>query len=137
VDPVRVNDIAPSAAPPSAAAAPGAELTLGELLHSVAYTRLPTQFYALLQLAIPAAAELWSIGMYRSAGWMTLASLYGIWALSAKRLDETYTEAPPPAWLRATRALSRTLGGALGGVLVIDVFIRGLSLALHCPGCAG
>ena len=33
--------------------------TLGALLRSVAYHRLPTQFYQMLQLAIPFAAQLW------------------------------------------------------------------------------
>lgn len=114
-----------------------AEPTLDELLHSVAYTRLPAQFYQLLQLAIPAAAELWTLGWYRSAGWMALVSCFGLWALCAKRLDEAQSIKGPPAWLRTTRTVTKGVGLALGGVLAVDMLMRILSFGFRCPGCAG
>lgn len=134
---IRVNDIAPGVAPVEPAATPGAELTLDELAHSVAYTRLPTEFYQLLQLAIPAAGELWSTGWHRSAGWMAVVSLYGIWALCAKRLDAAAPEAHPSPWLRVVRSVSKGAGIAVAGVLGAEAIVRVLGLFLHCPGCAG
>jgi hypothetical protein len=138
VDQIRVNDVAPSAPPAvEPASAPGADLTLDELLHSVAYTRLPTQFYQLLQLAIPLAAELWSIGWRQSAGWAALVSLYGIWALCAKRIDESEPEARLSPWLHVGRRVAKGAGLALAGVLGIAGIVKILSFFFHCPGCAG
>lgn len=138
MDQVRVNDVAPSAPPAiEPAGAPGADLTLDELLHSVAYTRLPAQFYQLLQLAIPLAAQLWSYGWHQSAGWLVVVSLYGIWALCAKRLDEAEPDARLSPWLRIGRSVSKGTGLALGGVLGVLGIVRLLSFVFHCPGCAG
>ena len=137
MDQVRVNEIAPSAPPAEPARAPRADPTLDELLHSVAYTRLPAQFYQLLQLALPAAAELWSYGWYRSAGWMVVVSLYGIWALCAKRLDEAEMERHPSPWLTIGRSVSKGAGIALAGALGIEGLVRILSFVFRCPGCAG
>lgn len=137
MDQIRVNDVAPSVPPVAPAATPGAELTLDELAHSVAYTRLPTQFYQLLQLAIPAAGELWSAGWHRSAGWMAVVSLYGIWALCAKRLDAATPETHPSPWLRVARSVSKGAGLAVAGVLGAEAIVRVLGLFFHCPGCAG
>jgi hypothetical protein len=137
VDQVRLNHPASSAPPAERVRAPGADLTLDELLHSVAYTRLPSQFYLLLQLALPAAAELWSYGWRQSAGWMVLVSLYGIWALCAKRIDEADPDERLSPWLRIGRSVTKGAGLALAGVLGVVGFVRILSLVLHCPGCAG
>jgi len=125
----------PATTPP--VRAPGAELTLDELLHSAAYTGMPTQFYQLLQLAIPLAAELWSIGWHQSAGWMALISLYGLWALCAKRIDEAEPEARVSRWLRVGRSVTKGAGLALGGVVGVAAIMKVLSWAFHCPGCAG
>jgi hypothetical protein len=139
VDQIRVNDVAPSApaAEPARAPGAGADLTLDELLHSVAYTRLPTQFYQLLQLAIPLAAELWSWGWRQAAGWMVVVSLYGIWALCAKRLDEAEPEERLSPWLRIGRSLSKSAGMAVAGVLGVAAIVRFLSFVLHSMCCAG
>jgi hypothetical protein len=140
VDQVRVNDALPSA-PPAAepASAPGAakDLTLDELLHSVAYTKLPTQFYGLLQLAIPAAAELWHYGWYRSAGWMVVVSLYGIWALCAKRIDEAEPDERVSPWWRIGRSVTKGLGLSLTGVVAVLTVVRLLSFVFHNLGGAG
>lgn len=137
MDQVRVNEIAPSAPPAELARAPGADPTLNELLHSVAYTRLPSQFYLLLQLALPASAELWSYGWHQSAGWMVLVSFYGIWALCAKRIDEADPSERLSPWLHIGRSVAKGAGLALAGVLGVVGFVRILSLLFHCPGCAG
>ena len=136
MDQIRVNQSAPSAPPAEPVSAHGADLTLDELLHSVAYTRLPAQFYQMLQLALPAAAEFWSYGWHRAAGWMIVVSLYGIWALCAKRLDEVETKRRS-AWPIIGRAVSKGFGLALAGVLVIEGLVRVLGLIFPNPGGAG
>jgi hypothetical protein len=113
------------------------DVTLDELLHSAAYTGLPTQFYQLLQLAIPLAAELWSVGWHQWAGWMALVSLYGAWALCAKRIDEAETDDRLSPWLSVGRSITKGAGLALGGVLGVTAIVKILSLGFHCPGCAG
>jgi hypothetical protein len=132
--------VAPSAPPaiePSSAPAPRSDPTLDELLHSVAYTRLPTQFYQLLQLAIPLAAELWSKGWHQSAGWAALVSLYGVWALCAKRIDEADPEERISPWPRIGRSVTKGAGIALTCVLGVAAIVKVLSFVFHCPGCAG
>ena len=86
------------------------EPTLGALLRSVAYHRLPTQFYQMLQMAIPFAAQLWFWGWKRSAGWMVVVSLFGLWALCEQRVDELGERRPGPRgreWLVGSPAASR------------------------------
>jgi hypothetical protein len=115
------------------------EPTLGAMLRSVAYTRLPTQFYQLLQLAIPFAVQFWSYGLYRTAGWMIVVSLFGMWALCVKRLDRDDVDARSPrfAWLRIGRAVTSGVGGALAACLALEGFVRFMAFVFHCPGCAG
>jgi hypothetical protein len=141
VDPVRLNDTEPVTPPASEPAratnATVADPTLDELLHSVAYTRLPAQFYQLLQLAIPLAAELWSWGWRLSAGWMTLLSLYGLWALCAKRIDEAESDAHLSPWLQIGRAATKGTGLALGGILGVVTILRLFGLIFHGLCCSG
>jgi hypothetical protein len=111
--------------------------TLNELLHSAAYTGLPTQFYQLLQLAIPLAAELWSVGWHQAAGWMALISLYGMWALCAKRIDEAEPEERLSPWLRVGRSITKVGGLALGGILGIAAILRVFSVLFHGLCCSG
>jgi hypothetical protein len=111
--------------------------TLGALLRSVAYTRLPTQFYQMLQLAIPLAFQFWSYGLYRTALWMVVVSLFGIWALCVKRLDGTDPRDRRFAWPRIGRSLALGAGGALAGVLMAEAALRFLAFALRCPRCIG
>jgi hypothetical protein len=68
---------------------------------------------------------------------MMVVSLYGIWALCAKRMDETEPGERLSPWLRIGRSVAKSVGVALGGVLGVAGFVRLLSLFLHCPGCAG
>jgi hypothetical protein len=111
--------------------------TLGALLRSAAHTRLPTQFYQLLQLAIPFGVQFWSYGLYRTAGWMAVISLFGLWALCVQRLEDADERDVRFAWPRIGRVLTRTVGGGLAAVLAIEGVIHFLSLVFRCPGCAG
>lgn len=113
------------------------EPTLVALLRSVAYTRLPTQFYQLLQLAIPFAVQFWSYGLHRTAGWMIVVSLFGLWALCVKRLEGADEHDVRFAWPRIGRSLTKGLGGALAGILAIEAVIRFMAFVFRCPGCAG
>ena len=116
------------------------EPTLGALLRSVAYTRLPNQFYQLLQLAIPFAVQFWSYGLHRTAGWMIVVSLFGLWALCVKRLDEAVeggVENRRSAWARIGRAVFSGAGGALAACLALEGFVQFMSYVFRCPGCAG
>lgn len=141
MDQVRLNvdcdaePVTPPAAEPARATV--ADPTLDELLHSVAYTRLPAQFYQLLQLAIPLAAELWSWGWRLSAGWMTLVSLYGLWALCAKRIDEAEPEKQLSAWLQIGRAATKGTGLALGAILGVVTILRLFGVIFHGLCCSG
>lgn len=111
--------------------------TLSSVLRSVAYTRLPTQFYQVLQLAIPCALQFWSYGLYRTAGWMVVVSLFGIWALCVKRLDGTDPRDARFRWPRVGRSLARGFGGALAGALAVEAVVRVMTFVFRCPGCAG
>jgi hypothetical protein len=113
------------------------EQTLGALLRSIAYTRLPTQFYQVLQLAIPMAFQFWSYGLRRTALWMVVVSLFGIWALCVKRLEGTDPRDRRFAWPRIGRSLSLGGAGALAGVLAVETAIRFMAFVFRCPGCAG
>jgi hypothetical protein len=113
------------------------EPTLATLLRSVAYTRLPTQFYQLLQLAIPLAFQFWSYGLRRTAGWMIVVSLFGLWALCVKRLENTDAHDVRFAWPRIGRSLTKGIGGALAGTLAIEAVVRFMTFVFRCPGCAG
>jgi len=113
------------------------EPTLSALLRSVAYTRLPTQFYQLLQLAIPFAVQFWSYGLHRTAGWMIVVSLFGLWALCVKRLEGTDERDVRFAWPRIGRSLTKGLGAALAGILAIEGIVRLMTFVFRCPGCAG
>ena len=111
--------------------------TLSALLRSIAYTRLPTQFYQVLQLAIPLAFQFWSYGLHRTALWMVVISLFGIWALCVKRLEGTDARDRRFVWPRIGRGLARGFAGGLAGVLILDAFVRFMSFVFRCPGCAG
>jgi len=111
--------------------------TLATLLHSVADTRLPTQFYQLLQLAIPFAIQFWSYGLHRTAGWMAVVSLFGMWALTVKRLDGTDKRDLRFAWTRIGRFVTGRVGTLLAAGLAVDAVIRFMAFVFRCPGCAG
>ena len=113
------------------------EPTLGALLRSVAYHRLPTQFYQMLQMAIPFAAQLWVWGWRRSAGWMVVVSLFGLWALCEQRVDDLGERSPRAAWPRIGRRFTGAIGGLLAAILAIEGFVQLMRLVFKCPGCAG
>jgi len=113
------------------------EPTLGALLRSIAYHRLPRQFYQLLQLAIPFAAQLWLWGWRRSAAWMVVVSLFGIWALCEQRVDELGERSPRAAWPRIMRRLTGGTAALLGTSLVLEGFVQLMHVVFQCPGCAG
>ena len=113
------------------------EPTLGALLRSVAYHRLPTQFYQMLQMAIPFAAQLWFWGWKRSAGWMVVVSLFGLWALCEQRVDDLGERSPRGAGPRMGRRVSGAIAGLLAGGLVLEGFVQLMRIVFKCPGCAG
>jgi hypothetical protein len=113
------------------------EPTLGALLRSVAYHRLPAQFYQLLQLAIPFAAQLWIWGWKRSAAWMVVVSLFGIWALCEQRVDDLGEHSRRALWPRITRRFTGGIAAVLGAGLVLEAFVQLMRVVFHCPGCAG
>jgi len=113
------------------------EPTLGALLRSVAYHRLPTQFYQMLQMAIPFAAQLWFWGWKRSAGWMVVVSLFGLWALCEQRVDDLGERSPRAAWPRIARRRTGGVAALLAGGLVLEGFVQLMRVVFKCPGCAG
>ena|SRR5579885_2024756 len=123
---------------PIASGASESEPTLGALVHTIAHRRLPTQFYQLLQLAIPIAIQMASLGYYRLAGWLVVASVFGIWALCVKHVEDTESIGGRPShWYQVGRSLAKGVGGALAAALVVDGLIQFLMLVFRCPGCAG
>ena len=124
--------------------APG-ESTLGELLRRTAYAQLPATFYWLLQLCVPLAFQLWVWGWHRAAGWLAVASAFGVWALAQQRL-EGHAEADD-AHLAATSSLrqvwrvARGLAGVGGSLITLVLLLEGFSqlmaIVFKCPGCAG
>jgi hypothetical protein len=113
------------------------EATLGALLRSLPATKLPAQFYQLLQLAIPFAFQFWSYGWYRTAGWMIVTSLFGVWALCVQHLEDTDAHDRRFVWQRIGRTVAKSAGGTLAAVLLVEGFVRFLSFVFRCPGCAG
>src|SRR5262245_9272738 len=54
------------------------QLTLPELLKRVAYAEVPSRFYAVLQVCAPFAVQFWAWGWHRTAGWLGVASVFGL-----------------------------------------------------------
>jgi hypothetical protein len=113
------------------------EPTLGALLRSVAYHRLPTQFYQLLQMAIPFAGQLWVWGWRRSAGWMVVISLFGIWALCEQRVDAVGDQSPRATWPRRARRLAGGVAALMAAGLALEGFVQLTRVLFGCLGCAG
>jgi len=113
------------------------EPTLGALLRSVAYHRLPVQFYQMLQLAIPFAAQLWVWGWKRSAGWMVVVSLFGLWALFEQRVETMEEEARESIWPRIARRVAGGIAGLMATGLALEGFVQLMRVVFKCPGCAG
>lgn len=115
--------------------------TLFAGLHAVAIRSIPSRYYLCLQLATPAAIQLWSWGWKRSALWMMAASAFGVWALFEQKLDQaSETEMGNPAPSRAFRLGHRVAGLLAGGTafaLFLELFFQLMAVAFKCPGCAG
>ena len=121
------------------------EPTLGNLLRETAYARMPARFYWLLQTCVPWALQAWMWGWPRTAGWLGVASIFGLWAIAEQHI-EGYAEAMDSVesgssthlqmW-RAVRAGTAFVGIVGGGFILVDLFLQLLSAAFKCPGCAG
>jgi len=120
------------------------EPTLPNLLRSFAFGHFPTRFYQMLQFALPLSAQAWLLGFPRVAGWLLVLSAFGIWALSAQRMErdslavDVYdVDARPSTFARVARRLAGFTAGALAGGLAIEAVVKLLSVVFKCPGCAG
>src|SRR5262245_56933103 len=120
------------------------ELTLPELLKRVAYAEVPARFYIVLQVCVPFAVQFWAWGWHRTAGWLGVASEFGVWALAQQRIigysDDGAIQ--PPA--SPGRRLWRFIRGAAAAAATIGTVILSLEADLQimqgvfkCPGCAG
>lgn len=121
------------------------EPTLGNLLRETAYARMPARFYWLLQTCVPWALQAWAWGWPRTAGWLGVASTFGLWAIAeqhitgyAAAIDSFESRATTRLQLwRAVRAGASFVGIVGSGVMLIDLFLQLLSATFKCPGCAG
>ena len=120
------------------------EPTLANLLRASAFGHLPARFYQLLQLALPLSAQAWFAGFPRTAGWLLVASGFGIWALCEQRLErdalaiDVYDVGTRRSkWVGVARRVVGFAAGALAGGLLVEAFIRILGVVFKCPGCAG
>ena len=119
--------------------------SLGGLLAQTAYARLPARFYWILQTCAPWAIQSWVWGWHRTAGVLGVASAFGLWAIAQQRieghaesadaLDET-TPGRRRMW-RVVRGLTAFAGVGGAGVVLLELFVRVMSFAFRCPGCAG
>ena len=90
------------------------------------------------------SAQAWLSGFPRVAGWLLVLSAFGIWALSAQRMErdslavDVYdVDARPSTFARVARRLAGFTAGALAGGLAIEAVVKLLSVVFKCPGCAG
>ena len=120
------------------------ELTLPELLKRVAYAEVPSRFYAVLQVCVPFAVQFWAWGWHRTAGWLGVASVFGLWALAQQHVigysDDGATHPPASSgrrlwrFIRGAAAAAATIGTV---TLVLEVFVQIMQGVFKCPGCAG
>jgi len=120
------------------------ELTLPELLKRVAYGEVPARFYAVLQLCAPFAVQFGVWGWYRTAGWLGVASVFGVWALAQQRVTGYSDDGAPQPPVSSGRRLWRFVRGAAAAVATTGTAILALEALLHimqgvirCAGCAG
>lgn len=119
--------------------------TLGDLVRRLAFAQLPSRFYAVLQLCVPLAAQLWLAGWHRAAGWCFAASSFGVWALAQQRLeghaDAVAPDQTPAVRLRRgwqfVRRTAAVLGSLSALVLLAEAFAQLMARVFNCPGCAG
>ncbi len=120
------------------------EPTLGTALRSLAAAQLPSRFYQILQLGLPAAVQFWMWGMWRTSGCAVALGAFGAWALFEQRiqaesmvLDLHSGQHPPHRWLRAGRATAGIISALLAVGLTLELFARVVNPILRCLGCAG
>lgn len=120
------------------------EKTLAALLRRLAHTQVPARFAMALQLCAPLAVQCWSWGWHRTAGWLAVASAFGLWGLAQQRLDGYADEVDRPAtsigrrraW-RSLRATAAVIGSTAAVALVLEGFAQIMAGLFGCPGCAG
>lgn len=119
------------------------EETLGTLARRAVAAQLPSRFYAVLQICFPFAIQAWSWGWHRTAGWLTAASLFGLWAIFQQHLEGYFddgVDVPPRATARGVKIL-RAVAASTGTVLVLgltlEAFAQLMAVLFKCPGCSG
>ena len=127
---------------PSLRPAPASsDATLLAELHDVAVRHVPARFYQVLQLALPAAISLWTVGWRRSAAAMIVVGAFGVWALCEQRLDATSDadmgDPPPSRWLPFVHRSAAVVASLTALLLALELFIRLMTKVAACPGCAG
>ena len=119
--------------------------TLGEILRRAAYAQLPSRFYGVLQLCVPLAVQFWTWGWRRTAGWLVVASTFGIWALAQQQIDG-YADAGDAIPLSSPRrgavwGVAGRVGGVVGSLaalaLLLEGFAQVMAVVFKCPGCSG
>lgn len=117
------------------------DATLVAELHAFAIRHVPARFYQALQLALPAAVSLSSLGWHRSAALMIAVSAFGVWALGEQRLEQAgdadMGDPPPGAWFHVVHRSAAVVAGLTIGILALELFIRLMTKIAACPGCAG
>jgi len=120
------------------------ELTLPELLKRVAYAEVPARFYAVLQVCAPFAVQFWVWGWHRTAGWLGVASVFGLWALAQQRMTGYSDDGAPQPPASSGRRLWRFIRGAAAAVatsgaaiLALEALLRIMQGVVKCAGCAG
>lgn len=120
------------------------ELTLPELLKRVAYAEVPARFYVVLQVCVPFAVQFWTWGWHRTAGWLGVASVFGVWALAQQRIigyaDDGATHPPAFSRRRLWRFIRDTAAaaGSIGALLLaLEAFVQVMAGVFKCPGCSG
>jgi hypothetical protein len=120
------------------------EPTLGAAIRQIARVELPSRFYLLMQLAIPAAVQCAVWGAWRIAGWLIVISTYGLWSLAHQRVESeegvaSIGVAPEQGtrWLRFARNAAATIGTIVGGGLMLEMFAQALRQVFGHPGGAG
>ena len=115
--------------------------TLFAGLHAIAIRHVPARFYLMMQLAAPAGVQLWAMGWRRTALWLGVASVFGLWALLEQRADHaSESDMGNPAPGLAFRVAHRVLGAAAGVTafgLLLEMFVQLMAVMFKCPGCAG
>lgn len=117
------------------------EGTLAAGLRTLALTQVPPRFYLALQLALPASVQLVMWGWTRTAIALVAVSAFGIWALfeqhQRQSRDDDMANPAPGILFRVAQRIAATTASILSIGLLFESFVRLMSVAFKCPGCAG